>query len=134
MWRASGAADPSSRAASGLPSRGGPDIEVLNSQQGVVATAGTPKPVLAKLNAEMQRFQATPEFKEQLVKFAKENHAKFAIVWDKDHSAAEKYDLRSLTMPSSFVIDKTGTVRHVHKGFKDGEEAQIAEEIKALIK
>lgn len=72
--------------------------------------------------------------KEQLVSFAKENHAKFAIVWDKDHSAAEKYDLRSLTMPSSFVIDKTGTVRHVHKGFKDGEEAQMAEEIKALLK
>lgn len=72
--------------------------------------------------------------KEQLVQFAKENHAKFAIVWDKDHSAAEKYDLRSLTMPSSFVIDKTGTVRHVHKGFKDGEEAQLAQEVKALLK
>jgi peroxiredoxin len=72
--------------------------------------------------------------KEQLISFAKENHAKFAIVWDKDHSAAEKYDLRSLTMPSSFVIDKTGKVRHVHKGFKSGEEAQIAEEIKALMK
>jgi len=72
--------------------------------------------------------------KEQLVTFAKENHAKFAIVWDKDHKAAERYDLRSLTMPSSFIVDKTGTVRHVHKGFKDGEEAKIAEEIKALIK
>jgi cytochrome c biogenesis protein CcmG/thiol:disulfide interchange protein DsbE len=72
--------------------------------------------------------------KETLIAFAKENHAKFSIVWDKDHSAAEKYDLRSLTMPSSFVIDKTGTVRHVHKGFKDGEETQMAEEIKALLK
>ncbi len=40
--------------------------------QGVVATAGTPKAIVAKLNAEMQRFQATPEFKEQLVKFGME--------------------------------------------------------------
>src|SRR5262249_10632392 len=32
--------------------------------------------------------------KEQLSAFAKENHAKFAIVWDKDHSAAEKYGMR----------------------------------------
>jgi peroxiredoxin len=72
--------------------------------------------------------------KEQLVTFAKENHAKFAIAWDKDHSVAERYDLRSLTLPSSFVIDKTGTVRHVHKGFKNGEEALIAQEIKALVK
>jgi peroxiredoxin len=72
--------------------------------------------------------------KEQLTQFAKENHAKFAIVWDKDHSAAEKYGLRSLTMPSSFIIDKNGVVRHLHVGFKDGEETKIAEEVKALMK
>ncbi len=71
--------------------------------------------------------------KEQLTQFAKDNHAKFAIVWDKDHSAAEKYGLRSLTMPSSFIIDKNGVVRHLHVGFKDGEEAKIAEEVKALM-
>jgi len=40
--------------------------------QGVVATAGTPRPIVAKLNAEMQRFQATPEFREQLIKFGME--------------------------------------------------------------
>jgi peroxiredoxin len=72
--------------------------------------------------------------KEQLLTFAKENHAKFAIVWDKDHSAAEKYGLRSLTMPSSFVLDKSGVVRELHVGFHDGEEAKIVEEIKALMK
>jgi cytochrome c biogenesis protein CcmG/thiol:disulfide interchange protein DsbE len=71
--------------------------------------------------------------KEQLTAFAKENHAKFSIVWDKDHSGAEKYGMRSLTMPSSFVIDKAGVVRHLHVGFKDGEEAKIAEEVKALV-
>jgi cytochrome c biogenesis protein CcmG, thiol:disulfide interchange protein DsbE len=72
--------------------------------------------------------------KEQLVTFAKENHAKFAIVWDKDHSAAEKYGLKSLTMPSSFVIDKEGTVRHLHVGFHDGEETKITAEVKELVK
>jgi peroxiredoxin len=71
--------------------------------------------------------------KEQLTAFAAENHAKFAIVWDKDHSAAEKYGMRSLTMPSSFIIDKAGVVRHLHVGFKDGEEAKVAEEVKGLI-
>jgi peroxiredoxin len=72
--------------------------------------------------------------KDALVAFAKDNHAKFAIVWDKDHSAAEKYGLRSLTMPSSFIIDKSGNVRHLHVGFRDGEDAKIAEEVKALLK
>ncbi|MEO8203203.1 MAG: tripartite tricarboxylate transporter substrate binding protein [Betaproteobacteria bacterium] len=40
--------------------------------QGVVATAGTPRPIIARLNAEMQRFQATPEFREQLLRFGME--------------------------------------------------------------
>jgi peroxiredoxin len=37
-------------------------------------------------------------------------------------------------MPSSFIIDKNGVVRHLHVGFKAGEEAKIAEEVKALMK
>ena len=40
--------------------------------QGVVATGGTPKPVIARLNAEMQRFQNTDEFRALLVKFGME--------------------------------------------------------------
>jgi len=37
--------------------------------QGVVAPAGTPKEIVTRLSAELQRIQATPEFREQLVKF-----------------------------------------------------------------
>ncbi|HTP60981.1 MAG TPA: tripartite tricarboxylate transporter substrate binding protein [Burkholderiales bacterium] len=40
--------------------------------QGVVTTAGTPKSVVARLNAEMQRFQNTEEFHALLVKFGME--------------------------------------------------------------
>jgi len=40
--------------------------------QGVVTTGGTPRAIVARLNAEMQRFQATPEFREQLIKFGME--------------------------------------------------------------
>ncbi len=40
--------------------------------QGVVATGGTPRPVIAKLNAEMQRFQNTAEFGALLQKFGME--------------------------------------------------------------
>jgi peroxiredoxin len=71
--------------------------------------------------------------KDQLQQFALENHAKFAIVWDKDHSVADKYGLKSLTMPSSFILDKKGVVRHLHAGFKDGDEAKVTEEVKALV-
>jgi thiol-disulfide isomerase/thioredoxin len=59
--------------------------------------------------------------KEQLEEFVKETGVKFAIVWDKDKSAAQKY------------IDKGGVVRHIHAGYESGEEAKIAEEVNALL-
>lgn len=40
--------------------------------QGVVAPAGTPKEVVARLSEELQKIQATPEFREQLRKFGME--------------------------------------------------------------
>jgi tripartite-type tricarboxylate transporter receptor subunit TctC len=40
--------------------------------QGVVAPAGTPKDIVAKLSVELQKIQATPEFREQLFKFGME--------------------------------------------------------------
>ena len=40
--------------------------------QGIVAPAGTPREIVARLSDELQRIQAAPEFKEQLVKFGME--------------------------------------------------------------
>ncbi len=40
--------------------------------QGVVTTGGTPPPVVARLNAEMQKFQNTEEFRAMLFKFGME--------------------------------------------------------------
>jgi len=40
--------------------------------QGIVAPAGTPKEVVARLAAELAKIQATPDFREQLVKFGME--------------------------------------------------------------
>jgi tripartite-type tricarboxylate transporter receptor subunit TctC len=43
--------------------------------QGVAAPAGTPRPIVAKVNAVMQKFQNTPEFKELLGRFGMEPSA-----------------------------------------------------------
>ncbi len=40
--------------------------------QGIVAPAGTPNEVVARLSSELAKMQATPEFREQLVKFGME--------------------------------------------------------------
>ncbi len=43
--------------------------------QGIVAPAGTPKDIVARLSGELQKIQTTPEFKEQLLKFGMESIA-----------------------------------------------------------
>jgi peroxiredoxin len=37
-------------------------------------------------------------------------------------------------MPSTFVIDPEGRVRHVHKGYDPGDETKLEQELKKLIK
>lgn len=69
--------------------------------------------------------------KEQIVEFAKSTGVKFPVVWDKEQKAVKLYS--PPTMPTSFIIDKEGVVRHVHAGYKDGEEDKIGEEVKALL-
>lgn len=68
---------------------------------------------------------------EQLKEFATTTGAKFAIVWDKDKTAVKKY--APAKMPTSYIIDKSGVVRHIHAGYESGEEARIGDEIKALV-
>ena len=43
--------------------------------QGIVAPAGTPKEIVALLNAELQKIQTTADFREQLLKFGMEPFA-----------------------------------------------------------
>ncbi|AKT41983.1 TlpA family protein disulfide reductase [Chondromyces crocatus] len=68
---------------------------------------------------------------DKLKKFAEETGVKFAIVWDKEKATAGKYSPPK--MPTSFIIDKEGTVKHIHAGYESGEEAKIVEEVKALL-
>lgn len=65
--------------------------------------------------------------------FLKKHPSEFAIVRD----AASKLvnEVKIPTMPTSFLIDRAGKVRSMHRGFKGGEtQKKYAEEIEALIK
>lgn len=56
----------------------------------------------------------------------------FPNAHDAEKAVAEKLD--PPRMPSSYVIDQKGIVRHVHAGFRAGDEAKIEAEIRALLK
>jgi cytochrome c biogenesis protein CcmG, thiol:disulfide interchange protein DsbE len=58
--------------------------------------------------------------------------AKFPLLWDDGKKIAGKY--KPASMPSSYIVDKTGAIRFTHAGYHDGEEATIEEEIKKLLK
>lgn len=69
--------------------------------------------------------------KAKLEEFVKATDVKFSVVWDKEHGAADAY--KPPKMPTAFIVDKSGVVRHIHAGYGEGEEEKIADEIKALI-
>ena len=63
--------------------------------------------------------------------FVSETGAKFPIVWDDGKAVAKAYD--PPTMPTAFVIDKSGIIRFVHVGYRAGDEATLEVEARSLM-
>jgi peroxiredoxin len=56
----------------------------------------------------------------------------FPIVIDDGQKVSEMYNLEA--MPSTFVVDRDGVVRYIHRGYKPGDEAKYVEIVKQLIR
>lgn len=54
-----------------------------------------------------------------------------AVLDDSNGAVVELYDVPS--MPSSFIIDKKGIVRVIHKGFLPGDEVVLKSQIEELL-
>ncbi len=65
-------------------------------------------------------------------KFLSAVPVKFSVVHDASHAAATLY--APSRMPSSFIIDKQGTIRYVHGGFRTGDDATIEKEVLTLLR
>jgi peroxiredoxin len=65
------------------------------------------------------------------VGFIEKTPANFTLVSDKDGQCAQEYGVKA--MPSSYVIDRHGVLRHIHLGFKSGESADFRRQIEALL-
>ncbi len=64
--------------------------------------------------------------------FSKKMGAKFTVVHDAQHKAAEFFAPPS--MPTSYIIDRKGVIRHIHTGFRgEKTEAEYTAEIEALL-
>lgn len=56
----------------------------------------------------------------------------FPVLLDTDKKVSRLYDLNS--MPSTMVIDRSGRVRYVHRGYQDGYEDMYDKQIRDLLK
>jgi thiol-disulfide isomerase/thioredoxin len=64
--------------------------------------------------------------------FAGKMRAKFPLFHDTQKKAAASFDPPS--MPTSYIIDRKGVIRHVHAGFRGAKtEKQYAAEIESLL-
>lgn len=68
--------------------------------------------------------------KNGITDFAKTHGAKFPVGWDDGKRIADKW--KPENMPSSYIVGKDGVVKHVHRGYHDGEEIEVEKELKAL--
>lgn len=69
---------------------------------------------------------------EDYKKFAGRMGAKFPLIHDAAHKAADKFAPPS--MPTSYLIDRKGGIRHIHVGFKGAKtEAEYVAKIEALL-
>jgi peroxiredoxin len=68
--------------------------------------------------------------KDGVAEFAKEHGATFPIGWDDGHSIANRWKVG--TMPTTYVVDSSGTVRYIHDGYHDGEAEKIGKELAEL--
>jgi len=57
--------------------------------------------------------------------------ADFTLAYDSSQTCAKSFDVQA--MPSTYLIDKQGIVRHIHLGFRDGEVEELQEMIEILL-
>jgi thiol-disulfide isomerase/thioredoxin len=66
------------------------------------------------------------------VDFAKKVPVSFSLVWDEGQKISSKAGVPA--MPSSYIMDQTGKVRFVHKGFFPGDSKKFESEIETILK
>lgn len=63
--------------------------------------------------------------------FLQQTPARFTIAFDPSGRTAESYSVK--VMPSSYLIDRSGNVVAVHKGFRSADTASLEREIRQLL-
>ena len=66
------------------------------------------------------------------VHLAKKLNVNFPVLFDVDKDVSRSFDIKA--MPTTIIIDRSGKIRHVNKGFKKGYIEKYHRQIQALRK
>ena len=66
------------------------------------------------------------------IDWLKDTPVSFPILFDKDSKVSKLYEVAG--MPSTVIIDRTGKVRVLHRGYKPGDENEYMDSIRTLIR
>jgi peroxiredoxin len=64
--------------------------------------------------------------------FLKTTPVSFPILFDTQSKVSTLYEVAG--MPSTVIVDRKGTVRYVHQGYKPGDESQYQDQIRSLLR
>jgi thiol-disulfide isomerase/thioredoxin len=73
--------------------------------------------------------ETTPE---KAQAYLKKISVSFPILFDTEQSVSKAYQVEA--MPTTYIIDRHGKLRYVHKGYEKGTEADYDAQIKKLIR
>ncbi|HEX4976153.1 MAG TPA: TlpA disulfide reductase family protein [Pseudomonadales bacterium] len=85
---------------------------------------GRDKVVVLAVSADTQ--------KEDVQNFAKQLKLDIPLFFDEDLQVNQRYRIKA--MPTTFIIDSHGIVRHIHMGFKESVLPLYEQELKELLK
>lgn len=68
---------------------------------------------------------------EEAKQFLTNNPVDYPIAFDSKGSCPSVFDVKA--MPSSYLVDKSGKIRLVHLGFRDGDETIIRQHVTQLL-
>lgn len=130
-----------------LPARDGGEVQLSKLEGEVVminfwATWCGPcrqeMPLLEEIHAKYEPLGFTilginvePDSEPAIEWLDKNGPVSFPVLFDGNNEVAEKFGVQG--MPSSVFIDRSGHVRHVHAGYKPGDEAKYADVIRDLV-
>jgi peroxiredoxin len=114
------------------------DVVMINFWATWCAPCRQEMPLLDDLYARYQRVGFTllgvniDDDSRRAMKMIEELGVNFPVLFDESKDVSKLYEVE--VMPTTILVDREGTVRHIHHGYKPGYEDKYLTEIRALLR